>query len=368
MRSAMDQREPRILLVKLSSIGDCIYTLPLVHALRRHFPEAFISWVIDARACEIAQGQGDVDEVIVVNTRQWRRQLASGRWAGLFAAIKETVRRLRRHRFDIAIDAQGLIKSGVLARLSGAPVRVGFEASDCRERLNVLFTNRRVRPSDVWKKEGPVHILEKNLSLLARLGIDPEGQEREGTDLRFTVQPEDEKVVEDFLAGHPAALGGPLVGVHPGAGHPVKLWDMERFGALSDSLAERLRATVVLFGGPDSDALIESVRARMRSPALVLPRVTLGQLAAFLRRCRVVLSADSGPLHLAAAVGCATVGLFGPSDPDLCAPRGPRNVAIKKPCTCEGPQGHFFNRNCRERTCMKRVEVQEVFQAVAGLI
>ena len=368
MKAVVHKQELRILLVKLSAIGDCIYALPLVHALRRRFPKAFIAWVIDARASEVVQGQEGVDEMIVVDTRGWRRQLVSGQWGLMVRSIKEVFFRLRRQRFDIAIDAQGLIKSGALTWLSGAPLRIGFESSACREKLNTLFTNHRVRLPGDSISEGPVHVLEKNLLLLTPLGIEPARDHGETTDFHFTIRPDDDKRVADFLADSQISNGRALIGIHPGAGHPVKFWEEDRFSDLSDLLIERLGATVALFGGIDSADRIQSIRTRMNHSPLLVPRLTLKQLGAFFRRCQVVVSADSGPLHLAAAVGCANVGLFGPSDPRICGPRGQKSLAIKKPCSCEGPKGHFFNRRCWQPTCMKSIETEEVYQAVQKLL
>ena len=141
----MTERRPRIAIVKLSSLGDVIHALPVARALRRAMPEAHLTWVVEAREYAILRDHPDLDAVVPVDTRLWRRLI--WRPAGAREVLGKVGRlrtRIRRAAFDVAIDLQGLIKSGLLTAYTGAPVRIGFSAARCRERLNALFTNRRV--------------------------------------------------------------------------------------------------------------------------------------------------------------------------------------------------------------------------------
>lgn len=143
----MTERRPRIAIIKLSSLGDVIHALPVARALRRAMPEAHLTWVVEAREYAILRDHPDLDAVVPVDTRLWRRLI--WRPAGAREVLGKVGRlrtRIRRAAFDVAIDLQGLIKSGLLTAYTGAPVRIGFSAARCRERLNALFTNRRVLP------------------------------------------------------------------------------------------------------------------------------------------------------------------------------------------------------------------------------
>jgi lipopolysaccharide heptosyltransferase I len=313
----------RILIVKPSSMGDIVHALPVAAELRRRHPAAHIAWVVKRKWAPLLEEHPDLDEVIPMDFTLF------GFWKG--------VRELRARRFDVAIDVQGLARSGLLAWLSGAKTRIGFERSACREPINALFTNREIRVPP------GAHVVDKNMSLFGISGARP-------------------------ALGTPAVSLRAGVGIHPGVGAEVKAWDPERFAALCDRLVEAGVERVILFGGSDSDRRIDDVRGAMKREAERASLMELRELCAFLGRCRVVVSADSGPLHLAAALGTPTVGLFGPSNPDLVAPRGENAVALKKPCTCSGPKGIYFNRDCPERACMKSLEADEVFGIVRSLL
>lgn len=343
----MKSGRPRILIIKPSSLGDIVHALPVLAALRKRRPEAHIAWLVKRRWAELLEGNADLDEIL-------RADFSAREWPGL-------MKRIFLERYDWVIDLQGLLRSGILAFATGSPVRVGFDASACREPLSSLFLNRRVRPAGDARYP---HIVDKNLAILSGLGLDPPGKEESLPDVRYTIRPEDERAVDAILSG----MRETLIGIHPGAGHPVKCWDPERFARLGDLLVDRLGATLILFGGPDSTERIPRILASMNRKPMLAPPLTLKQLCALLRRCRVVVSADSGPLHLAAAVGAATVGLYGPSDPAVSGPRGGNVAILCKTCSCKGPKGPFINRRCGERTCIKSLEVEEVFEATRELL
>jgi lipopolysaccharide heptosyltransferase I len=292
-----------VAIVKLSSLGDVVHALPVAAALRAQFAQARITWVVERREAALLRGNPSLDEVMTVDTRRWRRLRDL---EGMGAAL----RRLRRGRFDVAVDLQGNLKSGLFTVATGARLRIGFAASRAREPLNALFTNRRVVPPAAAR-----HIVDQLLALLAPLGGDP-------LPAAFWLpsDAEAEAAAESFLAAHGLRGEGRLVVLSPGAGRADKHWPVAHFAALVRRLRAETGAGVLVVWGPSE---LDRARAIGEGTAAVLaPPTNLDALLALLRRAQVMVAADTGPLHMAAALGRACVGLYGPTDPARNGPYG----------------------------------------------
>ncbi|HET8761759.1 MAG TPA: lipopolysaccharide heptosyltransferase I [Nitrospiria bacterium] len=336
---------PRIAVVKLGALGDVVYAFPLVTALKGRWPGARVTWIVEARLADLPRLHPGVDAVVTVDTRGWRAALRRGGWRAAWREFRAFQRSVD-GRFDAAVDAQGLVKSGVVAWLTRAPIRVGFAAQDCRERLNASFMTHHAA------RVGPVHAVVKNRGLAAVLGA-------ESATARFEIRPgtDDEAWADAWLERHAPGRPARLITLHPGAGHPGKRWPLDRWVALADRLGDR-GWRVVLVAGPDE-------RDAVTATALVATPPTVGALAALLRRAEIVVGGDTGPVHLAAALGRRIVGLYGPSDPATAAPVGAGHRLIKHPCACGWTPGPTFNRRCPERfACMRAIEVEEAADAV----
>jgi lipopolysaccharide heptosyltransferase I len=334
---------PRIALVKLGALGDVVNAFPLVSALKAEWPTARLTWIVEARLADLPRLHPGVDAVVTVDTRGWRADLRHGRlgaaWSGLGAFARSVA-----GQFDVAIDAQGLLKSAAVTWLTRARVRVGFAPGDCRERGNAWAMSRHATPV------GAVHAVTKNLGLLAALGV------RAGAPtFGIRVPAADEAWATAYA---------PAVTIHPGAGHPGKRWPLERWMALSERLSASGRRVVIVSGPEDRAAVAYAVTA-MASPPEVAAPPTVGALAALLRRTAVAVAGDTGPLHLAAALGRRTVGVYGPSDPVTAAPFGNKARVLKLPCACGWRPAPSFNRRCAESfACMRAIPVEETFEAV----
>ena len=347
---------PRIALIRLGAMGDCIYTFPLVSALKARYPKADITWIVEAQHQEIPWLHPGVDDVIAVDTKRWRRELFSGwpgRMVGEFGAIR---RSLKAKEFDIALDPQGLIKSGVIAWLTSAPVRIGLARVASREGMNTLFTTHRVDSPDG-------HIVRKNLSLLTPLEIVVGSP-----DFGIRVSHEAEARVASLLKEAGLGPGDRLVGIHPGVGYSRKRWNLDRYAQVGDRLHERGGARVILTAGPGEEALAGYVASKMRSAPVVVPPLQVGEFAALLSRYDLLIAGDTGPLHLAAALGCQTVAIYGPSDPVRVAPVGEGHRILKKACACGWTPDLHFNRRCPDVPCLKSITVEEVTVAARGLL
>lgn len=339
----MTSGSPRIAIIKLSSLGDVVHALPVARALRRALPSAHLTWVVEAREYAILRDHPDLDAVVPVDTRLWRRLL--WRPAGarqVLGKVRRLRERIRLASFDVAIDLQGLLKSGLLTAYTGAPLRIGFSAGRCRERWNALFTNRHVTPPDSAR-----HVVEQYLSLLAPLGIEPGPAE-----FQVPVPAASERRIEELLVKEGVKPGDRLVAINPGAGQPQKRWSVARFGALAERLATEAGARLLLLWGPDEAHMARKISLALPGhSALLAPPTDLGELTALLKRCRLMIANDTGPLHLAAALGTPSLGLYGPTKAERNGPYGARCRGLQSP---DGT--------------MAGLEVAGVFEAARGML
>jgi lipopolysaccharide heptosyltransferase I len=293
----------RIAVVKLSSLGDVVHALPVAATVKRRAPHARLTWIVERREAALLADNPDVDEVVAIDTRSWRRRWRPRGVAATFGAVGRLRRRLRDGGFDVALDLQGLAKSGLVTAATGAPLRIGFDRQWGREgRLNALFTNRRLTPPAAAR-----HVVEQYLSLLAPLGLGEPVRE-----FKLPVQPRAEGRIEQALTAAGLKPRQRLVVVNPGAGRPDKRWPPERFRALAARLVDDAAASVVVVWGPTEHAAARAIADAQRGVVLA-PPTDLTELIAMLRRASAMIAADTGPLHLAAAVGTPCVGLYGPT-------------------------------------------------------
>jgi len=310
----------RIALVKLSSLGDVVHALPVAATLRAARPRAHLVWIAERREAAVLRGHPALDAVIVADTRGWRRARRPAAVRAALADMRALRRRLQEERFDVALDLQALIKSGVVALASGAPLRVGFAAGWSRESLSAVFTNRRVQPPTSAR-----HVIEQYLSLLPTLGVD----ERR---LRFDLPaaPAAETAMEDWLSRADLKPHGRLVILNPGAGRAAKQWPTAHFAEVARRLGQDAGAQVLVTWGPGEEATARAIVDG--TPAAVLaPATDLDALLALLRRASVVVAADTGPLHMAAALGTPCVGLYGPTSGTRNGPYGAGHRTLTSP-------------------------------------
>jgi heptosyltransferase I len=290
----------RILVIRLSALGDVVHTLPAVDALRRAFPDARIGWLAEAPNAELVRLASSADEVFVVATRRWRRRKLA---AATRNEVFDSLRAIRRFAAgEWLVDFQGLLKSAVLGRASGAAVRFGFEKSALREPLASLFINR---PVTIDQSQ---HVVDWNMQLAAGAGAAANGVEWRMD--RFAADPAGR--FEHLIAARPIVL-------NPGAGKAGKLWPEERFVELGRELIARGYQVVVSWGPGELD-LARSIAKG--SGAELLAETNLRELSFVLRSARLMVAGDTGPLHIAAALGTPVVGLFGPTDPRRNGPYG----------------------------------------------
>ena len=324
--------DPRFLLMRLGSLGDIIHALPAASALRDTFPAARIDWAVEPKWARLLEGNPDISEVISADRKSAR-------------GIAGTVRRLRSAKYTCTIDFQALYKSAMLAYASGAAHRVGFQNGYAREGLAVLFYTDRLNP------RGP-HKVDHNLTLAEHVGARK-------SEARFPleIRPEDEERVARELEAH--KLDEYFV-LNPGGGWQSKCWPAERYGELSRKLSERFGWRGVVSIGPGEEHLAQRVIAAAGDLPPVLISLGLGPLMPLLKRAKFVVSADTGPLHLASALRAPVVGLFGPTDPSRNGPYSSEDIVVRNPRSCETT----YRRGKDYAPSMLSITVEQVFHAV----
>ena len=326
--------------MRLSAIGDCVLTVPLVHALREQFPDAHLAWIVDERAAPLLDGLSGLDELLVI-PRHWHRSLSS---------ILGIRRALRQREFDITIDPQSLTKSGLLSLLSGAPRRVCFASPVGRE-LGPWLGNVRLRPT----RE---HLVEQTLQMMELLGL------RVPTNVRFDLPdyPGTGRILEFTKVAIGEAQQYAVINV--GAGWPSKLWSADRFAAVSRYLGQDCGiASVVVWHGEERDMAVEVV-SQSGGHAHLAPVTDLRELATLSRSARLFIGSDTGPLHLAAAVGTPCVGLYGPTVPGRCGPYG----SIHRVVQPDGSVRLVRMRRKSENSWMQRITDEHVITACRELL
>jgi len=311
---------PHIAIVKLSALGDIVHALPLAVAIRAARPETRVSWLVEARNAPILRDHPAIADVIVVDTRGWRRARSPRALGAALAAMRAVRRRLREVRFDAAIDAQGNLKSGLVTMATGAPLRVGFAAARCRERANALFTNRRIMPA-----ARAHHVVDQYLALLEGLGIPAPA--RPVFDL--PCDPTAESRLDDAFRSAGLKPRDRVVVLNPGAGRAEKRWPTSGFVELAAAIARAGAGRVVILWGPGERTAADAIAGG--GAAVLAPATDLSGLVALLRRASVVVAADTGPLHIAAALGIPCVGLYGPTVPERNGPYGEGHRVLRAP-------------------------------------
>lgn len=329
----------RILIVKLSSIGDVVHALPAAAFLKRAMPEAHISWVVERRASEILTDSPVIDKLIVIDTRSWRRRLLESRTIFEARARLDDLRHSSAHSngdapVDVAIDLQGLIKSGIIARASGALRRIGLESTDLRERASRAFLTEQVDTSEFS------HVIEKNLALArCAIGMNTSAGGPESYEFPIKLSIEDER----FAASAAADLRDGFAILNPGGGWPTKLWPAERFGQLADFLLEEHGLPSIVSYGPGEEHLAKEVEASSNASAARPLASTLKEFVALARHARLFVGGDTGPLHLAAASRTPIVGIYGPTSAERNGPFDKRDIAVGLDLWCRS--------NCHHRSC-----------------
>ena len=337
----------RILLVRLSSIGDLVHTLPALAALRARHPDAEIDWLVETRFREILSTSDAIDHLVEVDTFRWRRAwYHPSTWSDVLGSIA----RLRAKDYDVVLDLQGTLKSAVGARLARGRRLVGFDGSALKERPAAwLYGETVTAPED-----SSPHVIDRHLRLLTALGID--AHER-----AFPVQVPEAMDAEAERTLTERGLGDYVL-VNPGGSWVTKRWSPEKFGRLARRILDEHELPSLVLWGPGDEGLADAIIASSDGAASLAPPTGVLSMIPYARRARVMVSGDTGPMHIASAFGVPLVGIFGPTDPARNGPVGDADEIVYRAEPC----GPCYKQRCPgyDNVCMTAIEVEDVAAAV----
>lgn len=330
------KKDHKILIIKPSSLGDIIHTLPALSIIRKSFPQSYIAWLVNANFREILEGHPYLDEII-----PFPRYLFLKKGCSFLKELKE------RH-FDMVIDLQGLLRSALIGLWSGAEERIGFKRG--REFSPLFYT----RPIEIEPEV--LHAVDRN----ARLASSISGGIFE-LDFTFFLSPRAIKKIEELLKG--MDIQGEIVTLNPATRWASKRWPEERWASLADELADK--GAIFFVSGPGEEEGVKRIRSLMKKCSFSLAgTLNLQELAAFLTRSRLLITVDSGTMHLASALPIPVVSLFGPTDPSRCGPYGQNDGVIRLSLECSD----CYRTRCREMRCMKGIEPEMVLSKAEEIL
>ena len=375
LSSRRSHPSPRsIVLIRPDHLGDLLFTTPAISLLREAFPQACLTCLVGPWSKAVIENNPSIDEIAVCPfpgfTRQEKRSIFHP-----YVILLQYARQLRQENFDLAIVLRFDHWWGaLLAYLAGIPRRVGYDVSEVRPFL-----------TDVVPYSPERHEVEQNLALVERVsGFEfrvsscrwracPElGRRIASWPLEFNLTAEDERFAEDYLAGHGVEDGDLLICIHPGAGATVKLWENKGWAQVANTLAQQYGAKVILTGSAEELPLCRAIADEMTTKSIVAAGETsLGGLAAIMARCQLVLGVDSGPLHLAVAMGTPTVHLFGPVDSRAFGPWGDpaHHIVVTSEMDCiPCNRLDYAPAELHQHPCVRNITVEQVLEVAGRLI
>jgi lipopolysaccharide heptosyltransferase I len=332
---ALDLSPQRILIIKPSAIGDVVHALPVLNLVRRRWPAAKVSWLVTPACSGLLDGHPLIDELILFDRKRFGGMWKSWRLAGEWRAF---TRSLRQRAFDLVIDLQGLFRSAWIARKTAAPVRVGF--ANAREGAWAFYTHRV--PIETMEQ----HAISRYLKLAKFIGCGDGPVE-----FPFATADADRAHVCELLTGHPGRYAVLL----PGTNWETKRWGVEKFAGLVRPLRERFGLASVLAGGADAAAMAPQMPPDVINLA---GRTSLKQLTALLERAALVVANDSGPMHIASALGRPLVTPFGPTNPIRTGPFGRLDSVIRLDIPCSP----CYSRRCSHKSCLNWLGAEPVLE------
>lgn len=347
----------RILIVNPFGIGDVLFTTPVIHNLRRVYPDARIVYIANRRASQFLKNNPHLNDVIVYERDEFNAVYRRNplefytRWYQLVRSIKD-------QQFDLFFDFTANSTFSTIAAIARIPVRVGY---------NYRGRGRALTHKIELTGFSGRHVVQHHLDLLKLAGIVPD---KVPLDLHLTA--EDKQWADNWLAQHTIDRSKPIIAVVPGGGQSwgnaahLKRWPPEKFAALVDKMIAQYKATVILCGDVREEQLCNEVARLAHFPIHVAAgQTSLTQMAALFKQCRLAIVNDGGPLHIAVAAGVKTVGIFGPVDDVVYGPypRG-AHVVAKAGLSCQPCYRNFRMSNCSHISCLKQLSVEDVYQSV----
>lgn len=343
----------RVLIVKISALGDVIHALPTLAWMKKAEPAIEIDWLVEEGFAPLLEGHPLLRKIHRLGLKRWRRE----GWAATLRGVRHTIGVLRRENYDLVLDLQGNCKSGLFTLLSGAALRYGFARDGVREWPNLLATNRKA-PLDADSH----HISDRSLAVARAAFIADQDAPLAGP---MHVLPDAIKAVKQQLVDCDLE-GQPLVVLQYGTTWTTKLWPLDCWQRLVEKLCDEDGLRPVLIWGNEAEhAACKAIRQASRDRAIVWPRGTLPELAALLQRADLVVGGDTGPIHIAAALETRTVSIFRVTDASRNGPRGPLHIRLQSSLEC----APCLKKHCpKDEECGQSISVEQVLDGVRSLL
>lgn len=339
-----------ILIIKLSSIGDIVHTLPSLVALRSFYPQSWITWVVEEEASDLLKDNPLLNETISLPLKKWKKNLKNLRdFTETIQELLTFLKKIRSRYYDIVLDFQGLFKSGLITFFTHGKRKIGYNHT--RE-LSYLFLNEKV---NLWERSQ--HAIDRYLNLLAHLGI-----KHESISFPLALNQEVKDNLYRLFRENRIKGDDPLIALHPWARWQSKLWGEYNFAKLADLIIENLNAQVIFLGSKENLGGNTKILSLMQNKAYDLTgKTSLRELAFLLSLCKCLVTVDSGPLHIAIGVNTPVIALFGPTAPWR---TGPYSLDLGRVIYKNLPCSPCFKKECRKPKCMECIEVSEVFEVL----
>jgi heptosyltransferase-1 len=331
----LPSRVERILVVKPSSLGDVVHSLPFLKAIKTRFPAASIHWVIAKGLESVFEGHPMIDKLWVINKDDWKKM---GNLKATAKELRELFKNLKKEKYDIVFDLQGLLRSGIITSTGDAPVRIGFK--EAREGSRFFYTH---------KVEGGknIHAVDRYLKMAQFVGCDI-------SDIIFPLPSgtQTSPFIKSSLSAREYSV------IVPGARWKTKRWPAEKFGKLSSHLPLK---SIIVGGRDDKDIADEIVSLSSGRAMSLAGKTDLMELIEVMKHAKFVVSNDSGPMHIAAALGIPVFAIFGPTDPEKTGPYGKGHTVIRENVPC----APCFRRTCEDLKCMNSLSVEKVYRIIS---
>jgi len=343
-----------ILIVKLSAIGDVIHTLPALNAIRKQYPKAHITWLVEEDASSLIEDHNALDRVLISKRKKWAKMILSASWRHTLREAHTFIKKLRDTKYDLIFDFHGLLKSGILIWLARGERKIGYDRGMAHQEYSYLFLNERIPPADMDN-----HALMINMMMLKAVGI-----ETDEIIYDVPISTNDYRTVELLLRQNQINLSKPVVAINPVAKWETKLWGNRKFSELADRMVEQFSAQIIFTGSRSDRKIITDIISGMKHNAYDFSgQTTLKALAALYKKVDFLVSTDTGPMHLSAAVDTPVVALFGPTAPWRTGPFGSIHKVIRTDLKCSP----CFKRTCDTKECMKKISVDQVMDEINSL-
>lgn len=347
--------QKKILILRLSAIGDVVRTFPSLHLLRKRFPESWIAWAVEEKAAPILEGYDALDEIIIVPRKSWARFLKHPfKWIFAIIDIWKFLRGMREKKFDTVIDFHSSLKSGIISWFTRAKSRIGYTASHSREG-NFLFNNVRL---PLRKKR--ISRMERNFTLLKYFQIRTDECRAD-----ISISKEDKKYIDDFLNKENLS-GRKKIIIFPGASkrQAYKKWGSDNYAALSNMLLKN-DVDIILGWGPGERTESEDILSAANGKVVLSPPTSLKHLAELIKRCDLFIGGDTAAMHLSCAAGTPCIAIYGPTDPVLNTPWGEQFRIVYDESTDCSP---CRKRRCKKRSCFENVTPEVVYREVQEMM